>query len=93
MDGYRIFVICMDTVDIHLKVEYFKQEKTLMESSSMELTAGLEMGRDGPLPSLVYNIVILKHNIKIQTIRDSSDCLVTNCVYSHNIVCHHNFTF
>ena len=40
MDGYRIFVIYMDIVDIHqvymdmvdihLKVEYFKQEKPLM---------------------------------------------------------------
>ena len=38
IDGYRIFVISMDMVGIHLKVEYFKQEKPLMESSSMELT-------------------------------------------------------
>ena len=33
-----IFVISMDMVDIHLKVEYFEQEKPLMESNSMELT-------------------------------------------------------
>ena len=32
------FVIFMNMVDIHLKVEYFKQEKSLMKSSSMELT-------------------------------------------------------
>ena len=37
-DGYRIFVISMVMLDIHLKVEYFKQEKPLMESSPMELT-------------------------------------------------------
>ena len=37
MDGYRIFVISMVMVDIHLNVEYFKQEKPLMESSLMEL--------------------------------------------------------
>ena len=33
IDGYRIFVISMDMVGIHLKVEYFKQEKPLMESA------------------------------------------------------------
>ena len=38
MNGYRIFVISMVMVDIHLKVEYFKQEKPLRESSPMELT-------------------------------------------------------
>ena len=38
MDGNRIFNISMDMVDIHLKVEYLKQEKPLMESSPMELT-------------------------------------------------------
>ena len=38
MDGFRIFIISMDIVDIYLKVEYFKQDKPLMESSSMELT-------------------------------------------------------
>ena len=32
-----INVISMGMVDIHLKVEYFKQEKPLMESSPMEL--------------------------------------------------------
>ena len=38
MEGYRIFVVSMDIVDINLKIEYFKQEKPLMESRSMELT-------------------------------------------------------
>ena len=38
MDKYRIFVISMDMVDIYLKVEYFKQGKPRMESSSMDLT-------------------------------------------------------
>ena len=45
MDGYRICVISMDMVDIHLKVEYFKQEKPLMESSSMEPVADLGVCR------------------------------------------------
>ena len=29
IDGYRIFVTFMVIVDIHLKIEYFKQEKPL----------------------------------------------------------------